>query len=142
MIPCVFCGQPCDPAPTKEGWTRIDREKGLHFHCAQKVVDNGKAIAEIENPAGDSKKTVFKKNQALLEIEIEALDGKIYKQPDCRIKTSAEGNVLCLIRKDGHWEGIKGKLTIKGFKLIKIYYSSFHKKRIPVWLIKIFGVNI
>lgn len=50
---CVFCGEVCQPAPTKRGWTRIDFQKGLHFDCAQKVVDNGKSI---NREAGEEKR--------------------------------------------------------------------------------------
>jgi hypothetical protein len=41
---CVFCQDECEPAPTKRGWAHIRYGEGLHFDCAQKVVDIGKSI--------------------------------------------------------------------------------------------------
>lgn len=45
---CVFCEIPCEPAPTKRGWSSVRFGKGLHFDCAGKVVDQGNIIAMKE----------------------------------------------------------------------------------------------
>jgi transcription elongation factor Elf1 len=46
-IDCIFCGQSCDPAPTKMGWTQVGNQ-GLHFDCARKVARQGDDIDKIE----------------------------------------------------------------------------------------------
>lgn len=40
---------PCEPAPTKRGWSSVRSGKGLHFDCAGKVVDQGNAIGMEED---------------------------------------------------------------------------------------------
>jgi|SRR6476620_832844 len=43
-ITCVFCEMPCEPVPTKRGWSSVRYGYGLHFDCAGKVADQGNTI--------------------------------------------------------------------------------------------------
>lgn len=45
---CVFCGNICEPAPTKKGWLRVKPGEGLHFDCARKVAASGGEIDRLE----------------------------------------------------------------------------------------------
>ena len=77
----------------------------------------------------------------MLELEIE-FNGKRYKQPECRIKTTPEGCLMLLIKnEEGKWQGVKGKLFIKKFVLRKEYYTR-GRKRIPNWILNLFCKNI
>ena len=82
-------------------------------------------------------------NCAFLKIEITTRDGKIYKQPNCLIKTDSNGYIMCLVREDENdsWRTIKGEVKINEFIFRKEYYIHKNKTKIPMWLIKLFGVK-
>ena len=32
---CVFCGDWCEKAPTKDGWIRLDGHHAIHYRCLE-----------------------------------------------------------------------------------------------------------
>lgn len=82
----------------------------------------------------------MKKSKPRMEIEIKTLDGRVYRQPDCRLKVSQEGGLQFYIRKEnGKWRATKGQITIKDFVLRReIKYQSIGKTlRYLIYLLKL-----
>ncbi len=57
--------------------------------------------------------------KVVVRFSFEGVDGKKYGLPLARLKVNENGGSSCLIKQDGKWKAIKGKL-----QSIKISYES------------------
>lgn len=74
----------------------------------------------------------------VIRFSVELYDGRIFHQPDCRIKVTQEGNVMILVKEEGKWQGRKGKLHIHEVEVIH-GRDLGRLRKIPKWVRKLFG---